>query len=200
MSRSGPGDLLERPGAERLRPTPWQRAWVVGGPLTVLTILVTAVVAPVNGGWWWVRRTAFILACVLWCALFIGVLWLGRRRRVANPALRRGRARAARFVIAVIAVVFGAGAVMILGFTVRSLASGSQEGDVAPCLSLSSRGPRSGQKAQLVTGAGELLDVDVSGSIGSDVDDRLRRLCTTHEPFTIHWYSPKGPVLKIREG
>ena len=146
------------------------------------------------------RRTAFILACVLWCALFIGVLWLGRRRRVANPALRRGRARAARFVIAVIAVVFGAGAVMILGFTVRSLASGSQEVDVAQCLSLSSRGPRSGQKAQLVTGAGELLDVDVSGSIGSDVDDRLRRLCTTHEPFTIHWYSPKGPVLTIREG
>jgi len=51
-----------------------------------------------------------------------------------------------------------------------------------------------------LTGAGELLDVDVSGSIGSDVDDRLRRLCTTPEPFTIHWYSPKGPVLKIREG
>ena len=97
-------------------------------------------------------------------------------------------------------VVFGAGAVMILGLTVRSLASGPQEVDVAQCLSLSSRGSRSGQKAQLVTGAGERLDVDVSGSIGSDVDDRFRRLCTTHEPFTIHWYSPKGPVLKIREG
>lgn len=200
MSWSGPGELLERPGAGRLRPTPRQWAWVIGGPLAVLTILVTAVVAPVNGGWWWVRRTAFILACVLWCALFIGVLWLGRRRRAANPALRRGRARAARFVIAVIAVVFGAGAVMILGLTVRSLASGPQEVDVAQCLGLSSRGPRSGQKAQLVTGAGARLDVDVSGSIGSDVDDRLRRLCTTHEPFTIHWYPPKGPVLKIREG
>ena len=200
MSWSGPGELLERPGAGRLRPTPLPWAWVIGGPLAVLTILVTAVVAPVNGGWWWVRRTAFILACVLWCALFIGVLWLGRRRRAANPALRRGRARAARFVIAVIAVVFGAGAVMILGLTVRSLASGPQEVDVAQCLRLSSRGSRSGQKAQLVTGAGARLDVDVSGSIGSDVDDRLRRLCTTHEPFTIHWYPPKGPVLKIREG
>ncbi len=200
MSWSGPGEWLERPGSRRLRPPPRQWAWVIGRPLAVLTILVVAAVAPVNGGWWWVRRTAFTLACILWCALFVGVLWLGRRRRAANPALRRGRARAARFVIAVIAVVFGAGAIMILGLTVRSLASGPQEVDVAQCLSLSSRGPRSGQKAQLVTGAGERLDVDVSGSIGSDVDDRFRRLCTTHEPFTIHWYPPKGPVLKIREG
>ena len=137
---------------------------------------------------------------ILWCARFVGVLWLGRRRRASDPALRRGRARAARFVIAVIAVVFGAGAIMILGLTVRSLASGPQEVDVAQCLSLSSRGSRSGWEARLITEAGERLDVDVSGIIGSDVDDRFRRLCTTHEPFTIHWYPPKGPVLKIREG
>ena len=200
MSLPGPGEPLEMPRIGRPRLTPRQRACAIGVTLVVLAILVTAVVAPVNGDWWWARRAAFILALAFWCSLLGGVLWLGRRRRAVKPALRRGRARAARFVIAVIAVVFGAGAVMILGFTVRSLASGSQEGDVAQCLSLSSRGPRSGQKAQLVTGAGELLDVDVSGSIGSDVDDRLRRLCTTHEPFTIHWYPPKGPVLKIREG
>lgn len=188
------------PRIGRPRLTPRQRACAIGVTLVVLAILVTAVVAPVNGDWWWARRAAFILALAFWCSLLGGVLWLGRRRRAANPALRRGRARAARFVIAVIAVVFGASAIMILGLTVRSLASGPQEVDVAQCLSLSSRGPRSGQKAQLVTGAGERLDVDVSGSIGSDVDDRFRRLCTTHEPFTIHWYPPKGPVLKIREG
>ena len=188
------------PRIGRPRLTPRQRACAIGVPLAVLTILVTAVVAPVNGGWWWVQRAAFVLVGVFWCARFVGVLWLGRRRRASDPALRRGRARAARFVIAVIAVVFGAGAIMILGLTVRSLASGPQEVDVAQCLSLSSRGSRSGWEARLITEAGERLDVDVSGIIGSDVDDRFRRLCTTHEPFTIHWYPPKGPVLKIREG
>ena len=52
----------------------------------------------------------------------------------------------------------------------------------------------------LITEAGERLDVEVSGILSSDVDDRLRRACDTHEPFTIHWYPPMGPVLKIREG
>ena len=200
MSLPGPGEPLEMPRIGRPRLTPRQRACAIGVTLVVLAILVTAVVAPVNGDWWWARRAAFILALAFWCSLLGGVLWLGRRRRAVKPALRRGRARAARFVIAVIAVVFGAGAIMILGLTVRALDSGPQEVDVAQCLSLSSRGSRSGWEARLITEAGERLDVDVSGSIGSDVDDRFRRLCTTHEPFTIHWYPPKGPVLKIREG
>ena len=188
------------PRIGRPRLTPRQRACAIGVTLVVLAILVTAVVAPVNGDWWWARRAAFILALAFWCSLLGGVLWLGRRRRAVKPALRRGRARAARFVIAVIAVVFGAGAIMILGLTVRSLASGPQEVDVAQCLSLSSRGSRSGWEARLITEAGERLDVEVSGILSSDVDDRLRRACDTHEPFTIHWYPPMGPVLKIREG
>ena len=133
MSWSGPGEWLERPGSGRLRPTPRQWACAIGVTLVVLAILVTAVVAPVNGDWWWARRAAFILVLAFWCSRFGGVLWLGRRRRAVKPALRRGRARAARFVIAVIAVVFGAGAIMILGLTVRSLASGPQEVDVAQC-------------------------------------------------------------------
>ncbi|MCZ0857524.1 hypothetical protein OHJ16_05640 [Actinomyces israelii] len=200
MTRSGPGERPGRPGADRPRPAPRQWVCVIGGPLAVLAILVTAVVAPVNGGWWWVQRAAFVLVCVFWCALFSGALRLRRRRRAANPALCRRGVRAATAVVAVIAVVFGAGAVMILGLTVRSLVAGPQEVDVAQCLGLSSRGPRSGQKAQLVTGAGERLDGDVSGSIGSDVDDRLRRLCAARGPFTMRWHPPKGPVLEIREG
>lgn len=197
MGRSAPRELPQAPGATRPRP-PWGR--VAGAVVAVLAVLLTALVAPVNGGWWWVQRAAFVLVCVFWCALFGWVLWLGRRRRAANPALRRRGVRAATAVVAVIAVVFGAGAVMILGVTVRSLVAGPQEVDVAQCLGLSSRGPRSGQKAQLVTGAGERLDVDVSGSIGSDVDDRLRRLCAARGPFTMRWHPPKGPVLEIREG
>ena len=61
MSLPGPGEPLEMPRIGRPRLTPRQRACAIGVTLVVLAILVTAVVAPVNGDWWWVQRTAFIL-------------------------------------------------------------------------------------------------------------------------------------------
>jgi hypothetical protein len=188
------------PRIGRPRLTPRQRACAIGVTLVVLAILVTAVVAPVNGDWWWARRAAFILALAFWCSLLGGVLWLGRRRRAVKPALRGGRVRAARAVIAVITLIFAVGTITVLGVTVRSVASGPQSVDVSQCLGLERRGSRSGWEARLITEAGERLDVEVSGILSSDVDDRLRRACDTHEPFTIHWYPPMGPVLKIREG
>ena len=47
MGRSAPRELSEAPGATRPRP-PWGR--VAGAVVAVLAVLLTALVAPVNGG------------------------------------------------------------------------------------------------------------------------------------------------------
>lgn len=122
MGRSAPRELPQAPGATRPRP-PWGR--VAGAVVAVLAVLLTALVAPVNGGWWWVQRAAFILTATLWCVLFGAVLWVGRR--AAGPAGSRRGPRWARILIAVVAVLFGTGALAVLGATVSSLVAGPQE-------------------------------------------------------------------------
>lgn len=59
MGRSAPRELSEAPGATRPRP-PWGR--VAGAVVAVLAVLLTALVAPVNGGWWWVQRISRCLS------------------------------------------------------------------------------------------------------------------------------------------
>ena len=195
MGRSAPRELSEAPGATRPRP-PWGR--VAGAVVAVLAVLLTALVAPVNGGWWWVQRAAFILTATLWCVLFGAVLWVGRR--AAGPAGSRRGPRWARILIAVVAVLFGTGAHAVLGATVSSLVAGPQELRLSQGLSLGRPGARSEYTAHLLTEAGEKLDVSVSGAVRSGVDSQLRYLCVSHAPFTMRWYPSKGPVLEVREG